>query len=319
METRIGISGWRYEPWRSVFYPPKLPQAKELWFASRKVTSIEINGSFYSLQSPESYKKWAESTPEDFVFSVKGPRYVTHIRRLKNVESPLANFFGSGVLHLGEKLGPFLWQFPPLFLFREELFEDFFKLLPRTVGEAVELTSKADRVEPDYPQSAPSSDAPLRHAIEVRHESFLNPDFISLLRRHNIALVFADTAGRWPYMEDLTSDFLYIRLHGEEEIYASGYDDASLEFWAERIRLWRSGRQPKDALTMSDEAPARTPRDVFVYFDNDVKVHAPFNAISLLEKLTKFQPPASDEWKLWEVSSSGSISSRTVSVTVGKQ
>lgn len=290
METRIGISGWRYEPWRGVFYPPKLPQKLELWFASRQLNTIELNGSFYSLQKPASYKKWYADTPDGFVFAVKGPRYISHIRRLKNSEAPLGNFFASGLLHLKEKLGPILWQLPPNFLFRQEEFETFFDLLPRTLSEAVKLCAKADRVEPDFPSEAKGSDQIIRYALEVRHESFLNPDFIELLRRHNIALVFADTAGKWPYMEDLTSDFVYVRLHGEQEIYKSGYDDYSLKWWQSRLQLWRSGREPSDALTMSDDPAMKVKRDIFVYFDNDVKVNAPFDAINLAERLSSFKP-----------------------------
>lgn len=284
MDLRVGISGWRYEPWRQVFYPPKLAQRRELEYASRQVNSIEINGSFYSLQDPASYQQWYDETPEDFVFSVKGPRYVTHIRRLNDVEVPLANFFASGVLHLREKLGPFLWQFAPSFLFNEDKLAEFFELLPRTVDQAIALGAKADRVEPSHP--AKPTERKLRHAIEIRHASFENPDFIDLLHEHDIALVFADTAGTWPYMEDLTSDFVYLRLHGEEQLYASGYDEDAIEFWAERLRTWQKGGQPKDALTMGDGGFAKVKRDAFVYFDNDIKVYAPYDAQNLYAKLT---------------------------------
>lgn len=278
METRIGISGWRYPPWRGVFYPPGLPQKDELAYASRRLNSIEINGTFYSMQRPSSFRHWHDATPETFLFAVKGPRYITHIRRLRDAEAPLGNFYASGVLHLGRKLGPFLWQLPPSFRFEEDRMDAFFALLPRTVGEAARLARKADRAKPDLPRGARGSDAPLRHAVEVRHASFENPAFIALLRRHGLALVFADTAGKWPYLEDITADFLYLRLHGEEEIYRSGYDDASLRWWARRIALWSAGKEPQDAFTVSEEpAPAR-PRDVHVYFDNDVKVRAPFDA-----------------------------------------
>lgn len=284
MDLRIGISGWRYEPWRQVFYPPKLAQRRELEYASRKVNSIEINGSFYSLQTPESYQTWHDETPDDFKFSVKGPKFITHIRRLKDVEKPLANFFGSGVLHLRNKFGPVLWQFAPSFRFEEERLSEFFDLLPRTVGEAIKLSKKADRVEPSYPTG--DKNAPIRHAIEIRHASFENPDFIDLLRKNDVALVFADTAGTWPYMEDVTSDFVYLRLHGEEQLYASGYDDDAIAFWADRIGAWQHGGQSKDALTMSDTKPKKTKRDAFVYFDNDIKVYAPFDAQNLYGELT---------------------------------
>lgn len=197
----------------------------------------------------------------------------------------MVNFFGSGVLHLRQKLGSILWQFPPMFLFHEEKVEKFFSLLPRTESEATRLARKADRFEPSLPLSARRSTKALRHAMEIRNASFENPDFIRLLRKYEVALVFADTAGKWPYMEDVTSDFLYLRLHGDVEIYKSGYDDESLNWWADRIRLWRSGREPGDRLTISDDKPTRRTRDVYVYFDNDVKVRAPFDAISLNRKL----------------------------------
>ncbi len=300
VDTRIGISGWRYEPWRKTFYPPGLPQAKELAFASRMVNSIELNGTFYSLQTPASFQSWYLATPADFKFSVKGPRYITHIRRLKDAAAPLGNFFASGVLHLREKLGPFLWQLPPNFLFRDDVIEDFFKRLPPNVGEAVKLATHADRVEPDWPASAINSKFRLRHALEVRHDSFLNPDFISLLRKYKVALVFADTAGNWPYMEDLTADFVYLRLHGEAELYASGYPEESLKWWSERIKCWRRGSQVKDAVTMSEDKPRKLKsRDAYIYFDNDVKVHAPFNAQTLLSLLTNYKLRDSANWRRW--------------------
>jgi uncharacterized protein YecE (DUF72 family) len=260
-DVRIGISGWRYAPWRGVFYPKGLLQKEELNFASRQVNSIEINGTFYSLQRPHSFLSWYQQTPDDFCFAVKGPRYITHIRRLKDVAAPLGNFFGSGVLHLQEKLGPFLWQFPPNFRFEPDRIESFFKQLPRNFKEAAALAKKADKVKPSLPvEKLPS---PIRHAMEVRHHSFENPDFITLLRKYDVSLVLADTPGLWPYMEDLTSDFLYLRLHGAEEMYASGYDDATLAWWGDRIRLWARGRQPKDRLVMSDARPPIRPRDVY--------------------------------------------------------
>ncbi|HEY3859575.1 MAG TPA: DUF72 domain-containing protein [Gammaproteobacteria bacterium] len=283
METRVGISGWRYPPWRKVFYPKKLPQRQELHYASRELNSIEINGSFYSLQSPESYAKWHDETPEDFVFSVKGNRYITHIRRLKDTRPLLANFFGSGVLHLRRKLGPFLWQLPPSLRYDAGLIEAFFQELPRSFAEASRLTAAADRIEPDLPKPLPRRR--LRHALEVRHHSFEESGFVELARRYDVAIVFADTAGKWPYIEDLTSDFVYARLHGEIDLYKSGYDDASLRGWARRIKLWQTGRQPKDAATISSEKPRRVKRDIYFYFDNDVKVRAPFDAVRLAQML----------------------------------
>ena len=285
--ARIGISGWRYAPWRGVFYPPKLAQRRELEFASHCFSSIEINGSFYSLQRPESWRSWHEETPEGFVFSVKGPRYITHIRRLREVDRPLANFFASGVLALGAKLGPFLWQFPPNFRFDPELLEAFFAMLPRSSAQALSL---ARRREPRmHGRSVLSIDAdrPLRHAIEVRHESYRDPAFVQLLRRHQVALVVADTAGKWPLLEDLTADFVYVRLHGDEQLYVSGYTDAALARWAGRIDAWRRGGEAGDAVHAAPgtSPPAERRRDVYCYFDNDAKVHAPFDAAALSRRL----------------------------------
>ena len=283
---RIGISGWRYEPWRGVFYPAALAQKRELEFASRAFSTIELNGSFYSLQTPQSYASWHDDTPDDFVFSVKGPRYITHIRRLKDIEAPLANFLASGVFNLRGKLGPILWQFPPFFRYDEARFDRFFSLLPRDTSEALKLARRRDARMHGRARLAIDRQRPLRHAIEVRHESFATESFVALLRRHGIALVVADTAGKWPYLEDVTADFMYLRLHGDKELYASGYTDAALERWRNRIRRWAAGSQPRDAMLAARiQAPARQPRDVYVYFDNDVKVRAPFDADRLMHKL----------------------------------
>jgi uncharacterized protein YecE (DUF72 family) len=285
VKIRIGISGWRYKPWRGEFYPKDLIQKKELYYASRQVNSIEINGTFYSFQSPESFKKWRDETPSDFLFSVKGSRYITHIKRLKDIKIPLANFFASGVLHLNEKLGPFLWQFPPNFQFDENRLQSFFEILPHTMKHAVKLSKEADRRQPDFPASVRNSNQRLRHAIEIRNHSFENPDFIELLRKNDIALVFADTAGKWPYIEDITSDFLYLRLHGDEELYSSGYTDISLKLWAQRIKLWSQGCLPKNSLHLVD-TKFKPLKEVFVYFDNDAKVHAPFDAKRLRDLIS---------------------------------
>jgi uncharacterized protein YecE (DUF72 family) len=285
-ETRVGISGWTYPGWRGIFYPEGLAHRRELEYASRRINSVEINGSFYSLQTPSSYRKWHEETPPGFVFAVKGGRFITHMKKLRDVEEPLANFFASGVLRLGEKLGPILWQFPQQFGFREERFKDFLELLPRTTEAAAELAKRhGPRLEGRAWTRADAS-LPLRHAFEMRHPAFFGPEFVRLLRRHNAALVFADTAQRWPYAEDLTADFAYVRLHGAEQLYASGYTDAQLDWWAERIRAWRAGSEPADAVRASAEPPpAAAERDVYVYFDNDAKVQAPFDALRLAERL----------------------------------
>lgn len=291
---RIGISGWRYEPWRGVFYPEDLPQRQELAFASQAFATIEINGSFYALQTPESYAAWHDATPPGFVFSVKGPRFITHIRRLKDVEAPLANFFASGLFNLSDKLGPFLWQFPPSFRFDEERFGRFLALLPRDTTQALALARRRDARMHGRSRLAVDEARPLRHAVEIRHESFATPAFIDLLRAHGVALVVADTAGKWPYLEDITADFLYLRLHGDEELYASGYSEEALDRWAKRIGSWRRGGEPADAhRTTKRPDQALGGRDVFCYFDNDIKVRAPFDADRLMRKLGMTRPDPS--------------------------
>ncbi|MDP9044165.1 MAG: DUF72 domain-containing protein [Pseudomonadota bacterium] len=285
-KVRVGISGWRYAPWRKVFYPAGLLQRKELAYASRMLPTIEINGSFYSLQKPSSYQAWFDETPDDFVFAVKGPRYITHMRRLKDVRAPLANFLASGVLALGTKLGPILWQFPPQMSFDPDRFDAFFRLLPHDTASALTLAQAHDErlAGRSWLEKTPSR--ALRHAVEIRHPSFADAAFVAMLRRHRVALVVADTAGRWPLLEDMTADFVYVRLHGDKELYASGYGDAALDAWARRIDSWRRGGQVPDARlasSRSDRAIRR--RDVFCYFDNDVKVHAPYDAARLASRL----------------------------------
>ncbi|CAM3599007.1 hypothetical protein CCOS865_04153 [Pseudomonas reidholzensis] len=285
-EIRIGISGWRYGPWRKDFYPEGLRQDSELAFASRAVNSIEINGSFYSLQTPDRYRQWAEQTPEGFVFSVKAPRYITHVRRLKDIEQPLANFFASGPLVLGAKLGPMLWQFAPNMHYDEARFAHFLQLLPYDRTAALQCAGHcAERLRGNGGTEV-QGDAKLRHAVEIRHESFLCASFINLLRAHNVALVVADSAGKWPCVEDVTADFVYMRLHGDVEPYSSGYTARALRRWRMRIEAWSQGGQPEDAHRVVEEAPReRRSRDVYCYFDNDQKVHAPFDARRMLSKL----------------------------------
>jgi uncharacterized protein YecE (DUF72 family) len=282
----IGISGWRYPPWRGVFYPEGLAQHRELEYASRQLPTIEINGSFYSLQRPVSYAAWYEATPPGFMFSVKGNRFLTHILRLRDIDGPLANVLASGVFELHEKLGPFLWQFPPNFQFDPERMEHFLSLLPHDTDAAL---TQARHYEPRM-EGKVSLDAgnkrKLRHAVEIRHESFVDEAFVALLRKYKVAMVVADTAGKWPDYEDVTADFMYLRLHGDKELYASGYSEEALERWADRIRAWTRGKQPTDARLISSKAPPRrASRDLFCYFDNDIKVHAPFDARRLIEKL----------------------------------
>lgn len=285
-KIRIGISGWRYPPWRKVFYPPDLAQKRELQFASRALPTIEINGSFYGLQRPTSYLSWYEQTPEDFVFSVKAHRYVTHILRLDNVETAIANFFASGLFHLKEKLGPILWQFPPSFRFNPEQFKQFLKLLPHDTEAAAEFSRQNHTSPQDRTYLEIDKKRPLRHAVEIRNRSFIDKAFVDLLREYKAALVIADTAGKWPYREDVTADFVYLRLHGAEELYASGYTDSALDNWSARIVSWSKGTQPEDAHLIVQRQPSpRKSRDVYCYFDNDIKVKAPFDARKLLGRL----------------------------------
>ena len=262
--VRIGVSGWRYPPWRGHFYPEGLPQRRELEFISRQFPTAEINGTFYGLQRPQSYEGWAAQTPPGFVFAVKAVRYITHERRLRDVEAALVNFFASGVFSLGDKLGPILWQLPPSLAFDAALLADFCALLP---GQS------------------PSGHR-LRHAMEVRHASFVDAAFIRLLRRHGIAWVVSDTPRPWPHFHDVTADFVYLRLHGASELYRSRYSGDQLDLWALRIRAWSEGREPPDARRIAaDDPPAPMPRDVFCYFDNTDKRHAPDNARDLMHRL----------------------------------
>jgi len=249
-------------------YPTGLPHRRELEYLARKVNSLEINGSFYSLQRPTSYQAWAEQTPEDFVFAVKGGRFITHLKRLREVETPLANFFASGPLALGPKLGPVLWQLPATVPFDPELLAAFFDLLPRSTTEAAALGSRHDHRLDGRDWLSVDADRPLRHALEVRHPGFVEPMFLDLLREHRIGLVIADTARKFPYLEDVTADFAYVRLHGDEELYASDYSDTALDEWAKKVREL-----------------ARAAPDVYVYFDNDMHAHAPRNAIALAERI----------------------------------
>jgi uncharacterized protein YecE (DUF72 family) len=283
--VRIGISGWRYAGWRGVFYPKGLAQRRELEFASRMFDTVEINGTFYSLQKPKSFAMWERETPDDFVFSLKGSRYITHMLKLREVKVPLANYFASGMLGLGEKLGPVLWQFPPQMRFDRERFESFFRLLPRSTKAAASLARRhASRLD-DEDRVSVKLDAPLRHCVEIRNESFVVPEFVSLLREHDIGLVVADTV-EWPLLMDVTSDFVYCRLHGSEQLYASGYGDDALDMWAGRVVKWAQGEQA-DGRRASEEMADVRARDVYVYFDNDAKVRAPFDAQGLRARVER--------------------------------
>jgi len=296
-QIRIGISGWLYEPWRGVFYPEGLPRKKELHYASHALNSIEINSTFYSLKRPENFRQWCDQTPENFVFSIKGSRFITHIRRLNEIETPLATFLAQGLLQFGSRLGPILWQLPPNFKYDHARLERFFSLLPTTHKQAALLALAHDPRLNGRSWTHTGKDRTFRHAIEVRNETFVCEDFVALLRQYNIALVIADTV-EWPLLLDVTSDFIYCRLHGSEQLYTSGYDDPALDTWAHRILTWSQGdevkpnrssdqaaSQQRAQFASKHKAPKRTSRDVFAYFDNDAKVRAPFDAQNLQKKI----------------------------------
>jgi uncharacterized protein YecE (DUF72 family) len=267
--VRVGISGWRYPAWRGDFYPKGLPQRRELEYAGEHLSSIEINGSFYSLQRATSYAAWRADVPDDFVFAVKGPRYVSHLKRLKDVDVPLANFFASGLLGLGPKLGPVLWQLPESFRFEADVLDAFLSGLPRTTTEAAEHAKRHDDKVPDERAvTRAEEDRPIHYALEFRSPTFATPEAAALLGRHGVATVLADTAGRWPRVDADTGPVRYARLHGDQELYASGYTDGALDEWATRCRGWAEGGS-----------------DVFVYFDNDMKGYAPHDAMRLIARL----------------------------------
>jgi uncharacterized protein YecE (DUF72 family) len=279
----IGISGWTYAPWRGVFYPRGLRQSEELAYAASQFSSIEINGTFYGLQKPDAFAAWADAVPEGFVFAVKAPRFITHIKRLRDVEAPVANFLASGVLRLGAALGPILWQLPPNFRFEAERLEAFLALLPHDTTAAARLAKQHDSRVDGRDWARTDAARPLRHAMEVRHESFRDAGFVELLRRYAVALVCADSVA-WPRLADVTADFVYCRLHGAEELYASGYGEAEIAAWAGGGGTWAAGGTPDDLDRLAAKA-GRRKRDVFVYFDNDQKVLAPRDARRLSEVL----------------------------------
>jgi len=268
--VRVGISGWRYAEWRGDFYPRGLPQRRELEYAAKRLDTVEINGSFYSLQRPDSYRRWRAEVPDDFVFAVKGGRFITHLKQLRDVETPLANFFASGVLALGPTLGPVLWQLPERLRFEPGVLGGFLALLPATTTAAAKLASTHDDKVPESRALVEAEGhRPLRHALEIRSPSFVHPAAYALLREHGVACVVADTAGRWPQVFEVTAEFVYVRLHGEHHLYAGGYSSASLDEWAARCAAWR-----EDGL------------DVYVYFDNDIDGRAPYDAMALKERLS---------------------------------
>jgi uncharacterized protein YecE (DUF72 family) len=269
-EVRVGVSGWRYAGWRCDFYPRGLAQRRELEYIAGRMTSVEMNGSFYSRQRPTTYLRMAEQTPPGFVIAVKGGRFLTHFKRLADTRTALANFLASGVLGLGDRLGPILWQLPADLAYDEERVAGFLAGLPRSTVAAAELAAEHDdKLSGDRVLAETDADRPVRHVLEPRHPSFGSDEAAGLLRAHDVGLVVSDSPGAWPCFERVTSDLMYVRLHGHTELYASGYSARSLDGWADKTRRWLS-----DGL------------DVFVYFDNDARGRAPHDAVGLLERLS---------------------------------
>jgi len=273
----IGISGYDYPGWAGRYYPPGLPRRQWLRHASRAFDSIELNGTFYSLKSPDVFARWAAEAPPGFVFAVKGSRFITHNLKLRRAEGALANFYASGVLALGRKTGPFLWQLPASYKFDAERIDAFLRLVPRNSDEAAVLARGHDeRLETPRRVAGGKRGALVvspvkvryRHALEVRHPSYFHPEFYALLRRHRCGFVIADTAGKFGYAEEVTAPFVYVRLHGSRQLYASGYTPEELDAWAAKARGWMAGG-----------------RDVYVYFDNDAHGHAPHDALALTARV----------------------------------
>ncbi len=258
---RAGMGGWTFEPWRGTFYPDKLPHAKELTYASERVPTIEVNGTFYRTQTPATFAKWANETPRGFVFSLKGPRYAVNRRVLAEAGDSIKRFIDSGPLELGDKLGPMLWQFAPTKKFDQADFAAFLELLPSKVGTKT-----------------------LRHVVEVRHDSFCTPDFISLARQHKTPIVFAEHA-TYPAIADVTGDFIYARLQKGKDDVKTGYPLKALDKWAQRLKTWTEGGAPGDLPLIDDKhTPPKKPRDAFVYFIHEGKVRAPHAAMALMQR-----------------------------------
>jgi uncharacterized protein YecE (DUF72 family) len=265
---RVGMSGWVYPSWRGSFYPKGTTQKKELEYASRKVTSIEINGTFYSLQKPESFQSWSDQTPEDFCFAVKAPQFITHVLRLKDCEEPLATFLASGLFKLGAKLGPILWQLPPNVTLKDDRFEKFFALLPHDSEAAAEISKDHSSRIDGRACTDPGGKYPIRHAFEFRHPSFQDLDFLGLMREYGLAAVMADASSKSQTYDEPTADFVYMRMHGEGPKYAKGYPPEELKIAAKKAKAW-----------------AAEGKDVYVYFSTDEKDYSPFDAMNLLELL----------------------------------
>jgi uncharacterized protein YecE (DUF72 family) len=267
--VRVGISGYDYPRWKGQFYPPDLPRSRWLAYAAERFDAIELNGTFYSLKTPAVFRKWANAVPGDFVLAVKGSRFITHNLKLRHADQALANFLASGVLALGRKTGPFLWQLPATYRFDADRIDGFLGLLPEDSLAAADLARNHDGRVRGEPLAEASEVVRFRHALEVRHPSYFHPEFYEILRSRRCAFVIADSAGTFPSAEEVTADFVYVRLHGSESLYASGYRDEELAGWAERIGRWMDGGV----------------RETFVFFDNDANGHAPFDAMRLAARL----------------------------------
>jgi len=260
----VGIGGWTYEPWRGVFYPHDLPHARELSYAGEHLTSIEVNGTFYRTQTPPTFRKWASEVPDGFVFSLKGPRYAVNRRVLSEAGDSIKRFLDSGVLELGDKLGPILWQFAPTKKFDAADFGAFLELLP----------AKLDGRR-------------LRHVVEVRHDSFRTPAFVALLRKFAIPVVYSEHP-KYPEIADVAGDFIYARLQKGKDTIPTAYPPKALDKWAERFNTWAKGGAPDDLPCVESTRPAHAPaRDVFVYFIHEGKVRAPAAAMVLIERLKR--------------------------------
>jgi uncharacterized protein YecE (DUF72 family) len=280
----VGTSGYAYVGWRGRFYPAGLSPRSELAYASRIFSSIEINRSFYALLSPAMCTAWRDAVPPGFVFSLKGSRFITHNKKLRDTEQALANFFASGPLALGDMLGPIVWQLSANMAFDAGRLESFLANLPTSTAQAAQLASRHDeRVKQAHLQV--DQDRPLRHVLEPRHPSFASPECAALLRRYRVALAVSDSPS-WHYIEEPTADFMYIRLHGSQQLYASQYTDAELAHWAGHVRAFLRGRMPADARRISD-TQAAGPQDVFVYFDNDAQAFAAQDAQRLAKLLSR--------------------------------
>jgi uncharacterized protein YecE (DUF72 family) len=286
----IGISGWSYKHWRGgPFYPAGLRQRDELRYVADQLDSVELNGTFYSLQRPDSFRAWHAQTPDTFVFAVKGSRFISHNKKLRGVDTALANFFASGLLLLGEKLGPIVWQLPERMRFDPERLDSFLSALPRDTTAAAELAKHHDARVDGRDWTETDARRPLRYALEPRNTEFFSDECVDILRRHDVAFVAADS-GRWPLAEEVTASFVYLRLHGSPVTYASRYSDAALDRWAAAIDAWARGSQPDDAARITDRAlPSRRRRDVYCYFDNDGNAHAPQDALRLRERLARLE------------------------------